>query len=101
MDMGNSIQSLPLLNLYEHISVDIIKNAEHSVKAKLLKSIALASCGLISESIIYLAKVYQEKDLPNLWIDSSDQMKKDKGANWWFEDVKFDNSKPWNDNSNK
>jgi hypothetical protein len=28
-------------------------------------------------------------------------MKKDKGYNWWFEEVTFDNSKPWSDNNNK
>lgn len=46
--------------------------------------IALANCGLISESIKYLTKVANEKDLPTLWIEPSDQMKKDKGSNWFF-----------------
>lgn len=46
--------------------------------------IALANCGLISESITYLTKVANEKDLPTLWIEPSDQMKKDKGSNWFF-----------------
>jgi hypothetical protein len=99
--MGNPIQSLPILNLYEHISIDLIKNPEHSVKAKLLKAIALASSGLISDSITTLAKVYHEKDLPNLWIESSDQLRRDKGYNWYFEEVHFNNSKPWNDPTNK
>lgn len=101
IDMGNSIQSLPMLNLYEHIAVDIIKNVEHSVRVKLIKAIALANCGLISESLLYLARVANEKDLPNLWIDPSDQMKREKGSNWYFEEVSFDNSKPWSDAGNK
>lgn len=46
--MGNSIQALPMINLHEHIVIDIVKNVEYSVKIKLIKAIALANCGLIS-----------------------------------------------------
>jgi hypothetical protein len=46
--MGNSIQALPMLNLYEHIVTDIVKNAEYSIKCKIIKIIALANCGLIA-----------------------------------------------------
>lgn len=66
--MGCSMQSLPLLNLYEHFVIDIAKNVEYSVRVKIIKAIALANAGLINESMFYLAKIANEKDLPNIWI---------------------------------
>jgi hypothetical protein len=48
IDMGNSIQALPMLNLYEHIVIDIVKNVEYAVRAKIIKAIALANSGMIS-----------------------------------------------------
>ncbi len=95
------MQSLPLLNFYQYIATDIVKNPECSVRVKLLKGIALANCGFISESLSYLGKVGNEKDLPSIWIDPSDQMKREKGANWYLEEVSFDNSKPWSDTVNR
>ena len=76
MDTNKSINCLPLLTLFEHISTDIVKNVHLSMKSKLLKSIALANCGLIAESITYLSKSFNEKDLPNIWIDPSDNLNK-------------------------
>jgi hypothetical protein len=46
--MGCSVQALPLLNLYEHITIDIAKNVEYSVRVKIIKAIALANIGLIN-----------------------------------------------------
>ena len=85
IDSNRSINCLPLLNLYEHIATDIVKNGEYSIRSKLLKAIALAESGLISDSIFYLGKAYSEKDLPNVWLDPSDSMEKDKGKNWCLE----------------
>jgi hypothetical protein len=101
IDMGNAIQSLPLLSLYEHLSTDILKHSELAITAKLTKCLALASSGLISESIGCLAKVVNEKDLPNVWIEASDRLKREKGENWQFGEVAFDNTKPWSEGGNK
>ena len=68
------------------------------MRSKILKAIALAESGLISESIFYLGKGYSEKDLPNVWIDPSDSMEKDKGKNWCLEECSFDTSKSWQEN---
>lgn len=47
IDTGCSTQSLPLVNLYEHIAIDVAKNVEYSVRVKIIKAIALANSGLI------------------------------------------------------
>lgn len=101
IDSNKSINALPLINLYEHLAVDITKKVELAVRAKIIKAIALAHCGLISEAIVYIAKVSQEKDLPITWIDPSDHLKREKGQNWFFEEVTFDNSKHWSEPPNK
>ena len=85
IDSNKGIKCLPLLNLYEHITTDIVKNIEYSMRSKILKAIALTESGLIGDGIFFLAKAYSEKDLPNVWIDPSDNMEKDKGKNWFLE----------------
>ena len=40
----------------------------------------------------YLIKIANEKDLPILWMESSDYLKKEKGMNWVAEGLNFNNS---------
>lgn len=72
----NALSALPLAAFYEHIGTDIVKNTEISIKAKIYRSMLLGESGLVAESINYLTKVANEKDLPVLWLDSSDFLKK-------------------------
>lgn len=72
----NSLSVLPLATFYEYIATDVVKNVEKSVRAKCAKAVALAEAGLISEAMGYLTKVANEKDLPILWLESSDYLKK-------------------------
>jgi hypothetical protein len=44
----NYIPCLPLVTFYDYIATDVVKNAELSLKAKMLKSIVLSEAGLIS-----------------------------------------------------
>jgi len=44
----NDISCLPLVTFYDYIATDVVKNAELSLKAKILKGIVLAEAGLIS-----------------------------------------------------
>ena len=40
----------------------------------------------------YLYKVANDKDLPILWLESSDYIKKEKGMNWVQEGLEYNNS---------
>lgn len=48
MDMGFPIRALPLINLYEWLVTDIVKDKKLSVRAKIFKVISLAHVGLIN-----------------------------------------------------
>jgi hypothetical protein len=64
----NGLSALPLATFFEYLATDVVKNAELSIRAKILKSICLSEAGYISESIKYLTKVSLEKDLPIIWL---------------------------------
>jgi hypothetical protein len=57
MDINQSIKILPSLSLMDYIATDVTKNNSLSMRAKLMKSIALADIGMINESITMLLKV--------------------------------------------
>jgi hypothetical protein len=61
----------------------------------------LAESGLIAESMDYLTKVANEKDLPLLWLEASDFLKREKGMNWVPEGNAYDNAQLWNTTENK
>lgn len=81
-----------MATFFDYISTDVVKNAELSIKAKILKAICLADTAYISEAMKYLTKVSAEKDLPIIWLDSSDYLKKEKGMNWVQEGQPYNNS---------
>ena len=71
------------------------------MRTKLLKAIVLAHCGWISEAIFSLEKAFHEKDLPNLWIESSENLEKEKGKCWCRDGPQFDNTKSFFEPENK
>jgi hypothetical protein len=48
-----------------------------------------------------LTKVSFEKDLPIIWLESSDYLKKEKGMNWVQEGLAYNNSEFWTHGDNK
>ena len=50
IDSDMSLKSLPLITLMDHIATDINKSDFYSVRAKIMKVIAMADCGQINES---------------------------------------------------
>lgn len=89
------------MSFYEYLGTDILKHAETSIKAKIYKAILLAELGLVSEAMTYLIKVANEKDLPVLWLDSSEFLKKEKGMNWVPETNSYNNTELWTNAENK
>lgn len=90
-----------MATLFDYIATDVVKNAQLSIKAKILKAICLAEAGFISESMKYLTKVAFEKDLPIIWLESSDYLKKEKGMNWVQEGQLYNNNEFWINAENK
>lgn len=48
-----------------------------------------------------MTKVAFEKDLPIIWLESSDYLKKEKGMNWVQEGQLYNNNEFWNTADNK
>jgi len=71
IDNDLSLKALPPLCLMDYIATDICYSPFYSVRAKILKSIALANIGSINESYTQLQKVIKEKDLPIKWLKST------------------------------
>ena len=90
-----------MATLFDYIATDVVKNAQLSIKAKILKAICLAEAGFIAEAMKYLTKVAFEKDLPIIWLESSDYLKKEKGMNWVQEGQLYNNNEFWNNADNK
>jgi hypothetical protein len=47
-----------------------------------MKSIVLSRSGEVKASSLNLFLIAEEKDLPILWLEKSDSLKKEKGENW-------------------
>ena len=50
IDYDFSLKALPLLTLMDYIATDILRSPFYSVRAKIIKSIALSSIGYLNES---------------------------------------------------
>lgn len=70
------MKCLPAATLMDYVSTDIVKHSVSSMKAKLIKSIALAEAGMIRESVSMLYRAAQDKDMPLLWIRQSEYVKR-------------------------
>jgi len=47
IDVGEPMKMLPAATLMDYVATDIVKHASSSMRAKLIKCIALADAGLI------------------------------------------------------
>lgn len=70
---------LPVLALAEHIACDVIKSTNYLMKIRILKTIALAELGLISEAMLSFVKILKKVDLPNLYNQNSLYFEKTNG----------------------
>lgn len=53
-DNSSVIKILPMIVMYEHLVIDVIKKNELAVKAKIMKSLVLARCGEVKASSLNL-----------------------------------------------
>ncbi|EAR94374.2 hypothetical protein TTHERM_00049190 (macronuclear) [Tetrahymena thermophila SB210] len=92
IDNEMSLKALPPLCLMDYIATDVCQSAFYSVRAKIMKSIALANIGYINESYFQLQKVIKEKDLPLRWLKPTEYLMRERGNNWFPEGEGFNNS---------
>lgn len=77
-------KALPLASLMEYIANDIAKSRVLTVKARLLKAIALIEIGYINEAYQIYNRVLSQKDLPKHGIRESEFTSKKDGKNYFF-----------------
>ena len=93
--LGVTIQSLldadlfekviPLASLMEYIASDIAKSKVLTVKARILKAIALTEIGYINEAYQLYNRILSVKDLPkNASNRESEFIQKKEGKNFYF-----------------
>lgn len=102
VDYNLNLKSLPMLTLMDYISTEILQNGYYSIRAKILKSVALSQISLINESLQQLILVVNEKNLPLNWMRESEFLKKEKGSNWFNNsNLMLQNELPFYDDKNK
>lgn len=101
IDYNFHLKCLPMLTLMEYIATEILQNAYYSIRAKLIKSVALSQISLINESLQLLIAVANEKNLPLNWLRESEFLKKEKGSNWFNNSLMIHNDMPFYDDKNK
>jgi len=67
LDSEIPLKSLPLFCIMDYIATDILLSGFYSMRAKIMRSIALAMNGLINESYQFLQRAFNEKDIPLCW----------------------------------
>ena len=77
-------KALPLASLMEYMAHEISKSRVLTVKARLLKSIALIEIGYINEAYQIYNKILSQKDLPKIGVRESEFINKKEGKNFFF-----------------
>ena len=77
-------KALPLASLMEYFSCDITKSKVLTVKARLLKIIALIEIGYLNEAYQLYTRVLAQKDLLKPATRDSVYMNKKEGKNFFF-----------------
>ena len=102
VDYNYQQKALPMLCLMDYISTEILLNPYYSIRAKILKSVALSQISLMNEALQNLVVVANEKNLPLNWMRESEYLKKEKGSNWFSQsNVVIQNDMPFYDDKNK
>ena len=77
-------KAVPLACLMEYMAVEITKSKVLTVKARLLKIIALTEIGYLNEAYQCFNKILSQKDLPKPGVRESDFVAKKDGKNFFF-----------------
>lgn len=85
MDSDLPLKALPMLALMDYLATDLTCSSFYSMRAKIMRSAALAACGFINESYQMLQRAYNEKDLPIPWLPRQGEfVKREKGSTWFY-----------------
>lgn len=102
IDIGKAVNILPAATLMDYVATDIVKHTSYSMRAKLIKSIALADIGMLREAVSMLYRAANDKDMPLFWTRQSDFIKRERGCNWYPNDQPlYNNSAAPNEATNK
>ncbi len=77
-------KAIPLATLMEYIASDITRSKVLTVKARLLKALALTEIGYINEAYQLYNRILSLKDLPKHGARESDFTQKKEGKNFYF-----------------
>jgi hypothetical protein len=58
-------KALPLAALMEHLASDVTRSQILTVKARLIRAVALAEIGYINEALLTYRRILELKDLPD------------------------------------
>ena len=75
-------KALPLLTLMEYLASDISKSKVLTIKARIMKAIALIEIGYINEAYQIYNKILSQKDLPKIGARESEFNQKKDGKNF-------------------
>lgn len=84
MDADLHEKALPITSLMEYIAAEIAKSKVITVKARVLKAIALVEMGYINEAYQLYNRVLSLKDLPKHGMRDSEFTIKKEGKNFYF-----------------
>ena len=77
-------KALPLASLMEYISTDIVRSRMLTMKARLLKAVALTEIGYLNEAYQIYNRILSLKDLPKHNTRESEFTIKKDGKNFYF-----------------
>jgi len=77
-------KALPLLSLMEYLASDIVKSKVLTLKARILKGIALVEIGYLNEAYQLYNKILGQKDLPRVGARESEFLSKKEGKDFNF-----------------
>jgi len=80
---------LPLATLMNYVATDLVKTISFSIKARVLKGIALCHLGYISESVNLFYQIVENKDKIINVINESEYLKQKEGNSFKFKDAKY------------
>jgi hypothetical protein len=75
-------KALPLAALMEYLAADVTRSQILTVKARLMRSIALAEIGYINEALLTYRRILELKDLPDYGKQSSNYSEKQGGKDF-------------------
>ena len=101
MDLNQDLEALPLIQLLDHIALNVCYSDFFAKKAKVLKATALAKIGMINEAYSLLQQVQKEKCGVLELIQQSENVSLNRGKYWFSSEKEFLNHMPFFQEQNK